>query len=75
MEVGIDGEIAAYHPRDGRRKLFKFDRVFGADSSQELVYEDTSALIRSVLDGGSRLLCIYNCSGLQLRPSCKLDFQ
>ena len=37
------------------RKQFKYDRVFGAGSSQEEVYEDTKALIRSVLDGERRL--------------------
>lgn len=31
--------------------MFKYDRVFGMDSTQEAVYEDTKALIRSVLDG------------------------
>lgn len=47
----MDGEVAAYNPRDGKRRLFKFDRVFGPEASQTGVYEDTSALIRSVLDG------------------------
>jgi hypothetical protein len=40
-----------YNPRGGPRKLFKFDRVFGPESTQEEVYEDSKALIRSVLDG------------------------
>ena len=50
-EIGEDGELALYNPRSGMRKQFKYDRVFGAGSSQEEVYEDTKALIRSVLDG------------------------
>ena len=50
-EIGEDGELALYNPRSGLRKQFKYDRVFGAASSQEEVYEDTKALIRSVLDG------------------------
>ena len=33
------------------RKQFKYDRVFASGSTQEEVYEDTKALIRSVLDG------------------------
>lgn len=49
--MGEDGELAAYNPRSGGRKLFKFDRVFGPEAGQEAVYEDTKALIRSVLDG------------------------
>ena len=53
--MGIDGDVAVYNPRDGKRKMFKFDRVFGEDSTQQHVYEDTSALIRSVLDGESTL--------------------
>ena len=52
-ELGEDGELALYNPRSGGRKQFKYDRVFGAGSTQEEVYEDTKALIRSVLDGES----------------------
>lgn len=52
-EIGEEGEIAVYNPRSGQRKLFKFDKVFGVDSTQDDVYEDTKALIRSVLDGQS----------------------
>ena len=54
-EIGEDGELALYNPRSGIRKQFKYDRVFGAGSSQEEVYEDTKALIRSVLDGAPLL--------------------
>ena len=50
-ELGEDGELALYNPRSGGRKQFKYDRVFGSGSTQEEVYEDTKALIRSVLDG------------------------
>jgi len=54
-EIGEDGELALYNPRTGVRKLFKYDRVFGSDSTQEQVYEDTKPLIRSVLDGAHAL--------------------
>lgn len=50
-EVGLDGELALYDPQRGRRKVYKYDKVFGVDSTQQEVYEDTKALIRSVLDG------------------------
>jgi kinesin family protein C2/C3 len=50
-----------YNPRGGGRKLFKYDRVFGPESTQEQVYEDTKALIRSVLDG-ARLCQTLNLS-------------
>ena len=50
-EVGLEGDLALYDPQKGRRKLYKYDKVFGVDSTQEEVYEDTKGLIRSVLDG------------------------
>ena len=53
--MGLQGEVALYHPKDGRRKTFSFDRAFGEGSDQVSVYEDTKALIRSVLDGGHSL--------------------
>ena len=55
-ELGEEGELALYNPRSGARKQFKYDRVFGCDSTQEEVYEDTKALIRSVLDGALRCI-------------------
>ncbi len=60
-EIGEEGELAVYNPRGGQRKLYKFDKVFGSDSSQEEVYEDTKALIRSVLDGNSAFLLTELC--------------
>lgn len=36
--------------------MFKFDKIFDVDSTQEEVYEDTKPLIRSVLDGAAHLL-------------------
>lgn len=50
-EIGMDGEVAVYNPNTRQRRTFKYDRVFGPESSQAEVYEDTKALIRSVLDG------------------------
>lgn len=47
-------QVAIQKPGAGSRKQFKYDRVFGPDSNQAQVYEDTKALIRSVLDGDSR---------------------
>jgi hypothetical protein len=51
IEPGVDGELAVYNPRNGQRKVFKFDKIFQTGSTQEEVYEDTKPLIRSVLDG------------------------
>ena len=44
-------QVAIQKPGAGTRKQFKYDKVFGPESNQEQVYEDTQALIRSVLDG------------------------
>ncbi|EIE19659.1 kinesin-domain-containing protein, partial [Coccomyxa subellipsoidea C-169] len=62
-EVGEEGELAVYNPRGGPRKLYKFDKVFGCDSTQEEVYEDTKALIRSVLDGYNVCIFAYGQTG------------
>ena len=51
--MGLDGSLALYDLQRNKRKMYKYDRVFGGDSTQEEVYEDTKALIRSVLDGES----------------------
>lgn len=63
-EVGEEGELAVYNPRGGARKLYKFDKVFGTDSTQEEVYEDTKALIRSVLDGQPYTYFLHHSQGL-----------
>ena len=67
-EIGEDGELALYNPRSGMRKQFKYDRVFGAGSSQEEVYEDTKALIRSVLDGAANLASCKDSQPLSVPP-------
>lgn len=51
VDVGLEGDLALYDPMKGRRKIYKYDKVFGTESTQEEVYEDTKGLIRSVLDG------------------------
>lgn len=51
VDVGNERELATYDSK-GERKVWKFDHVFGMDSTQEAVYADTQPLIRSVLDGG-----------------------
>ena len=64
-------QVAIQKPGAGTRKQFKYDKVFGPDSNQEQVYEDTKALIRSVLDGTPAVitqLCLRR-SVLQVLPS------
>jgi kinesin family member C2/C3 len=50
VDIGNDRELATYDLKN-ERKIWKFDRVFGTESSQAEVYADTQPLIRSVLDG------------------------
>jgi kinesin family protein C2/C3 len=51
VDVGMDGDLAIYDAQHGSRRVFKVDRVFDQQMTQQLVYEDTQPLIRSVLDG------------------------
>lgn len=60
-------QVAIQKPGAGTRKQFKYDKVFGPDSNQEQVYEDTKALIRSVLDGTSALATYWTSK----YPCCK----
>ncbi|KAK9837800.1 hypothetical protein WJX74_005282 [Apatococcus lobatus] len=62
-EVGMEGEVAVYNPSTRQRRTFKYDRVFGPESSQAEVYEDTKALIRSVLDGYNVCIFAYGQTG------------
>lgn len=50
QEVSIHNPNAT-NQRDFEFKYFRFDKVFGQDTTQEQIYEDTQPLIRSVLDG------------------------
>lgn len=55
LQAGEDGELAVHDPAGKQdMRLYKFDRIFGEGSTQAEVYEDTQALIRSVLDGALR---------------------
>ena len=72
-EVGLQGEVALYGPKDGKRKTFAFDKAFGEGSDQVSVYEDTKALIRSVLDGAPhRALSILHASSLEVMRGPRL---
>ena len=36
---------------DGKEQVFQFDRVFGAASSQQMVFDEVAELVQSALDG------------------------
>ena len=38
-------------------KTFNFDAVFGSESTQELIFEDTARLVQSAVDGYN--VCIF----------------
>jgi Microtubule binding len=71
-EDGVEGEVAIYNPRTGARKVFRYDRVFGAGADQEAVFEDTKPLIRSVLDGApAACVCLSVFAGLSVFKEAK----
>ncbi|GIL69220.1 hypothetical protein Vretimale_12657 [Volvox reticuliferus] len=62
LNLGMEGELAVYD-KAGERKVYRFDRVFGGQSTQEEVYEDVQALIRSVMDGYNVCIFAYGQTG------------
>mmetsp|Transcript_43135 Transcript_43135/g.58543 ORF Transcript_43135/g.58543 Transcript_43135/m.58543 type:complete len:89 (+) Transcript_43135:2484-2750(+) len=49
---------------DGRiPKTFNFDSVFGMDSTQEEVFEDTKRLVQSAVDGFNVCIFAYGQTG------------
>ncbi|KAJ7561853.1 hypothetical protein O6H91_03G044200 [Diphasiastrum complanatum] len=64
--IGENGDISICNTsKQGRdsSKLFKFNKVYGASSSQEEVFHDTRPLIRSVLDGFNVCIFAYGQTG------------
>lgn len=64
--IGEDGNIMIVHPhKQGRdaRKAFSFNKVFGANVTQQQIYADTQPLIRSVLDGYNVCIFAYGQTG------------
>lgn len=57
------GDLSVYSSKHNKWNEFKFDRVFGQESTQEEVYRETMPLIRSVLDGYNVCIFAYGQTG------------
>ena len=51
--------LNVFSSKHNKWHAFKFDRVFGEDSNQDEVYQETQPLIRSVLDGACLPACMH----------------
>ncbi|XP_073009938.1 kinesin-like protein KIN-14F isoform X1 [Typha latifolia] len=64
--IGENGDIMIMNPqkqgKDGR-KIFSFNKVFGANATQTEVFADTQPLVRSVMDGFNVCIFAYGQTG------------
>lgn len=64
--VGENGDIMIVNPhKQGKdsRRIYSFNKVFGANATQHQIYVDTQPLIRSVLDGYNVCIFAYGQTG------------
>ncbi|KAG6472785.1 hypothetical protein ZIOFF_070263 [Zingiber officinale] len=64
--IGENGNVIIMDPsKQGKdsRKIFSFNRAFGANATQSEIYADTQPLIRSVLDGYNVCIFAYGQTG------------
>ncbi|XP_074573949.1 kinesin-like protein KIN-14F [Curcuma longa] len=64
--IGENGNVIIMDPsKQGKdaRKIFSFNRAFGANATQSDIYADTQPLIRSVLDGYNVCIFAYGQTG------------
>ncbi|XP_040999318.1 kinesin-like protein KIN-14K isoform X7 [Juglans microcarpa x Juglans regia] len=64
--IGENGElVVANRSKPGKEghRLFKFNKIFGPDSTQAEVFSDVQPLIRSVLDGYNVCIFAYGQTG------------
>ncbi len=63
LEVGEDGALAAFSEKHNKWHEYKFDKIFGEDSQQNEIYQETKPLVRSVLDGFNVCIFAYGQTG------------
>ncbi|XP_042398269.1 kinesin-like protein KIN-14A isoform X3 [Zingiber officinale] len=63
--IGNDGSLMVFDPYrpHNTRKVFQFNKVFGPQTTQCEVYNETQALIRSVMDGYNVCIFAYGQTG------------
>lgn len=62
-DMGPATELRCPNPRGEGTKKFEFDRVYSPSSTQEQVFEDTDAVITSVVDGYNTCIIAYGQTG------------
>ncbi|PSC77000.1 kinesin KP1-like isoform B [Micractinium conductrix] len=64
VEPGVeDGQLQVFSSKHSKWHSFRFDKVFGEESTQDEVYAETQPLIRSVLDGYNVCIFAYGQTG------------
>ncbi|KAJ0980484.1 hypothetical protein J5N97_008739 [Dioscorea zingiberensis] len=63
FESAKDGELSVKAAHGSHKKTFKFDAVFSPEEDQEKVFERTSPLVTSVLDGYNVCIFAYGQTG------------
>ncbi|XP_020271145.1 kinesin-like protein KIN-14R [Asparagus officinalis] len=63
FESAKDGELTVKSSHGSFKKVFKFDSVFSPEDDQERVFEKTSPLVVSVLDGFNVCIFAYGQTG------------
>lgn len=63
IEVGEDGALAAFSAKHNKWHEFKFDKIFGEDSRQAEIFQETKPLCRSVLEGYNVCIFAYGQTG------------
>lgn len=58
-----EGELVVLDPKHRQKKKFEFDEVFGAEATQDQIFEDTRQLIRSCCDGYNVCVFAYGQTG------------